>query len=231
MSKHLTLENVSKSYKTKSGWNHVLKNVNLSIKSKDRLGILGRNGAGKSTLLRIIGGSEMPDHGRVEKTMSVSWPVGFGGHLQPSMSGIANTKFCARVYGRDTGEVINFVREFSELGTYLDEPLKTYSSGMRARLGFALSMAIKFDCLLIDEVTAVGDANFKEKCHNALLSLGEDQAFVLINHGLNSIVQLCDRVVVLGVEDEPFESRNVHKTVKAYERAITEGEWVRPEPA
>ena len=216
----IRLRRVSKSYKTKAGWNHVLRNVSFDINPTDRIGILGRNGAGKSTLLRLIGGSELPDSGRIERGMSVSWPVGFSGHLQPSMSGRANIKFCARIYGKDVAEVTEFVLRFSELGHYLDEPFKTYSSGMKARLGFALSMAIEFDCLLIDEVTAVGDASFKEKCHDALEAISENRAFVLINHGLRVIDRLCNKVIVLGVEEEPVFSTKVHKTIKAYQQAL-----------
>ncbi|MEM1380221.1 MAG: ABC transporter ATP-binding protein [Pseudomonadota bacterium] len=226
----IRLRNVHKSYKTKAGWNHVLRDISLDIKPTDRLGVLGRNGAGKSTLLRIIGGSEMPDAGSVERGMSVSWPVGFGGHLQPSMSGRANAKFCARVYGRDVDQVIDFVLKFSELGKYLEEPYRTYSSGMKARLGFALSMAIEFDCLLIDEVTAVGDPSFRQKCNDALDEISENRAFVLINHGLAAIDRLCNRVIVLGVDETPFQSSMVHRTIKAYERCLKGEPWVPPEP-
>lgn len=229
--KFIRLENVCKSYKTKAGWHHVLRNVTLDIGPSDRIGVVGRNGAGKSTLLRMVGGSEMPDSGRVIRNMSVSWPIGFGGHLQPSMSGRANAKFCARIYNRDPDEIIDFVLRFSELGSFLDEPFKTYSSGMKARLGFSLSMAIKFDCLLIDEVTAVGDAIFRKKCNDALEALTGDSAFVLINHTLAQIDRLCNKVVVLGVEEEPFISTRVHKTLTAYQRALHEGVWERQEAA
>lgn len=225
----IRIKNVSKSYKTKVGWHPVLRDVNFEILPTDRIGILGRNGAGKSTLMRIIGGTEKPDTGTVERNMSVSWPVGFAGHLQPSMSGRANTKFCARIYGEEVEPVIDFVSAFTELGPYLDEPVKTYSSGMRARLGFALSMAIQFDCLLIDEVTAVGDAVFKKKCDTALRDLSDKQSFVLINHGLNAINRLCNKVIVLGVEEKPYFSGQVHQTIKAYERALKEGIWQRVE--
>ncbi|NNU16765.1 ABC transporter ATP-binding protein [Parvularcula sp. ZS-1/3] len=227
--KFLSVKNVSKSYKTKVGWNQVLRNVSFSLSPRDRLGILGRNGAGKSTLLRIVGGAELPDTGLIEKDMSVSWPVGFSGHLQPAMSGRANVKFCARVYNREVDEVVDFVSRFSELGSYLEEPVRTYSSGMKARLGFSLSMAIDFDCLLIDEVTAVGDAVFRKKCEAALLEVAETRSFIMVNHGLQAIDRLCNRVIVLGVEDEPVLSTRVHKTIKAYEKALLGGEWQRVE--
>jgi len=226
---HIHVRNIYKSYKTKTGWHPVLRNVNFDISPKDRIGVLGRNGAGKSTMLRIIGGSEKPDSGSIDRTMSISWPVGFGGHLQANMSGRANAKFCARVYGRDPDEVVEFVKEFSELGDFLEEPFRTYSSGMQARLGFSLSMAIDFDCLLIDEVTAVGDAVFRKKCEAALLEVAETRSFIMVNHGLQAIDRLCNRVIVLGVEDEPVLSTRVHKTIKAYEKALLGGEWQRVE--
>jgi capsular polysaccharide transport system ATP-binding protein len=229
--KKIRLRGVSKSYKTKAGWHSVLNGLNLDIEPEDRIGVLGRNGAGKSTLLRLIGGSELPDTGTIERNMSVSWPVGFGGHLQPSMSGRANVKFCARIYGRDVDEVIDFVKEFSELGKFLEEPFKTYSSGMKARLGFSLSMAIHFDCLLIDEVTAVGDPTFRKKCNDALSSLSEGRAFVLVNHGLGEIDRLCNKVLVLGVEDQPVLSTKVFQTIKAYKKALNGEGWQRPEAA
>ena len=225
----IQVRNICKSYKTKTGWVPVLTDVSFDIQPSDKIGILGRNGAGKSTLLRIIGGAEAPTSGTVSRNMSVSWPVGFGGHIQANMSGRANVKFCARIYGRPIAEVMDFVADFSELGRYLDEPVRTYSSGMRARLGFALSMAIEFDCLLIDEVTAVGDAVFRKKCDDALGAVSENKAFVLINHGLNAINKLCSKVIVLGVEERPYISTQVHKTIKAYEKALLEGVWQRPE--
>ena len=225
----IKIRGVSKSYKTKTGWNKVFEDVNLDILPNDKIGVLGRNGAGKSTLLRIIGGAEAPTTGYVSRYMSVSWPVGFGGHIQTNMSGRANVKFCARIYDRSVDEVIDFVADFSGLGRYLDEPVRTYSSGMRARLGFALSMAIEFDCLLIDEVTAVGDAVFRKKCDDALSALHEGKAFVLINHGLKAIDRLCTKVMVMGVEPTPYISTRVHKTIKAYEEALHTGTWQRPD--
>lgn len=229
MIKNIRVENISKAYKTKSSWNQVLSDVSFEISPKDRIGILGRNGSGKSTLLRLIGGSEQPDSGKIIREMSVSWPVGFGGHLQPSMSGRANTKFCARIYDRDIDEVLRFVKDFSELGRYFEEPFRTYSSGMKARLGFALSMAISFDCLLIDEVTAVGDVAFREKCDRALENLSDDKAFILVNHAPRVIDRLCNRVIVLGIGPEPYHSPNVHATIKAYQRALKNEGWSPPD--
>lgn len=216
----IRIQNVSKSYRTKAGWKPVIENFSMDIERGERVGILGRNGAGKSTLLRMIGGAEKPDAGRIDRQLRVSWPIGFSGYLQPSLSGRANTKFCARIYGSDPAEVIRFVRDFAELGDYFEEPFRNYSSGMKARLGFALSMAIDFDCLLIDEVLAVGDARFKEKSKQALASRSDNTGFIIVNHELSVIDRLCNKVIVLGFDAEPFISTSVHRTIKEYEDAI-----------
>ena len=216
----IRLNNVTKAYRIKGGWRPIIENFSLEIAPTDRLGILGRNGAGKSTLLRMIGAGESPDRGSIERTMRVSWPIGFSGYLQPSLTGVANTKFCARIYGRDIDETLEFVRDFSELGSYFDEPFRNYSSGMKARLGFALSMAIDFDCLLIDEVLAVGDARFKQKSKAALEDRREDSGFVIVNHDLTTIDRLCNKVLVLGMDEGPYISTRVHHTIKAYEERI-----------
>lgn len=217
----LQLRNISKSYRTRAGWRKVLDRVDLDIHPQDRIGVLGRNGAGKSTLLRIIGGAEKPDEGTIVRGMSVSWPIGFSGYVQPNISGRANAQFLARVYGADVRRVCDFVQEFSDLDTFFDEPVRTYSTGMRGRLGFALSMAIDFDCILIDEVLATGDAAFKEKSRKALEARRETSSLVIVNHGLAVIDRLCNKVIVLGVEDRPIISTKVHKTLKEYENILT----------
>ena len=199
----------------------MLQNFDLDIGPNDRIGLLGRNGAGKSTLLRIIGGAEKQDTGTVTRDMSVSWPIGFSGYIQGNISGRANAKFLARVYGCEPQEVCDFVKDFSDIGAFFDEPVRTYSTGMRGRLGFALSMAIDFDCLLIDEVLATGDAAFKEKSRQALEARRSNSAFVIVNHGLQVIDRLCNKVVVLGIENGPVISEKVHKTIKEYEAILT----------
>ena len=138
----IRLVDINKTYGTLSGPVHVLKNVNLDIAPGERVGILGRNGAGKSTLIRLISGAELPTSGAVERDMSVSWPLAFGGAFQGALSGYDNLRFICRIYGVDPAEKIRFVEEFSELGIYLREPVRSYSSGMRARLAFAISMVI-----------------------------------------------------------------------------------------
>ena len=150
-------ENLSKSFWLKGEEKVVIDQLNLTLPTGKSLGLLGRNGAGKSTLLDIIAGVQPPDTGRVISDGTMSWPVGFGGSFHPQMTGRQNVRFVARIYGVDTGGLLDFVLNFSELGRMIDSPVKTYSQGMRARLGFGLSMGIQFDTYLVDEVTAVGD--------------------------------------------------------------------------
>lgn len=193
----IRLLNVNKVYPTGSGPVHVLRDVNLDISSGERLGILGRNGAGKSTLIRIISGAERPSSGRVQRDMSVSWPLAFGGAFQGSLTGLDNLRFICRIYGVDPNEKIAFVEDFSELGIYLREPVKTYSSGMRARLAFAISMVVEFDCFLIDEIIAVGDARFHEKCNHELFAKRGDRAMIIVSHSAEYIREHCSRAAVL----------------------------------
>ena len=193
----IRLENVTKRYHTRAGVHTVLNRVSLDVRKGDKLGILGRNGAGKSTLIRIMSGAELPNGGRVTRRMSVSWPLAFGGAFQGSLTGIDNVRFICRVYGGDIQRALPFVEEFSELGKYLREPVKTYSSGMRARLAFAISMAIDFDCFLIDEVISVGDARFHEKCRHELFEKRRDRAMIIVSHEPHNIREHCARACVL----------------------------------
>lgn len=193
----ILLDNVSKVYRTRQGPRTVLKDINLSIVKGQKVGILGRNGAGKSTLIRLIGGSEMPSRGSVRRGMTVSWPLAFSGGFQGSLTGLDNLRFICRVYGAEIEPAIAFVEEFTELGVYFREPVKKYSAGMRARLAFALSMAIEFDCYLIDEVLAVGDDRFHEKCRIELFEKRKDRAMIIVSHMQDQIRRHCDAVCVL----------------------------------
>lgn len=193
----IRLENVTKRYRTRAGVHTVLNGVSLEVSKGDKLGILGRNGAGKSTLMRIMSGAELPNGGRVIRKMSVSWPLAFGGAFQGSLTGVDNVRFICRVYGAAIRSVLPFVEEFSELGKYLREPVKTYSSGMRARLAFAISMAIEFDCFLIDEVISVGDARFHHKCQRELFEKRRDRAMIIVSHEAHNIREHCARACVL----------------------------------
>jgi capsular polysaccharide transport system ATP-binding protein len=193
----IELIDVKKVYRTHHGPVTVLQEVNLVVKPAEHVGILGRNGAGKSTLIRLISGAEQPSAGVVSRGMSVSWPLAFSGAFQNALTGLDNYRFICRIYGANPEEKIEFVRSFSELGLYLNEPIRTYSAGMRARLAFAISMVIEFDCFLIDEITAVGDARFHNKCHIELFEKRADRAMIFVSHDANFIRHWCHRAAVL----------------------------------
>jgi capsular polysaccharide transport system ATP-binding protein len=193
----IVLDKVSKVYDTRQGPRTVLDGLNLRIAKGEKVGILGRNGAGKSTLIRLISGVELPTHGQIHRGISVSWPLAFGGAFQGSLTGLDNVRFICRVYDAPIAPAIAFVEDFSELGTYLREPVKKYSSGMRARLAFAISMAVEFDCFLIDEIVAVGDSRFHEKCHVELFEKRKDRAMIIVSHNADYIRQHCQHAAVL----------------------------------
>ena len=193
----IRLENVVKEYPVKNGKRTVLNNINLTINSGEKIGILGRNGAGKSTLVRILGGVELPTSGKIVRDMSISWPIAFAGAFQGSLTGADNVRFVCRVYNTDFKEAMKKVEDFAELGKYLHEPVKVYSSGMRARLAFAISLAIEFDCYLIDEVLSVGDANFHRKCEIELFEKRADRSMIIVSHELHNIKDYCTKTAVL----------------------------------
>ncbi len=193
----IELHNVYKSYATLAGPNVVLDNVSIAFSERESVGILGRNGAGKSTLLRIVSGVEFPDSGQVHRTGRISWPIGFSGGFSASLSGEENCRFVARIYGEDVDRVVGATREFAELGTYFYMPVRTYSSGMRARLAFSLSMAVDFDIYLVDEITAVGDKGFQEKCRRAFAARQERSSVIIVSHSLPTIRSYCKRCAVL----------------------------------
>lgn len=193
----IVAENVTKLYPTRQGDRLILDNVSFVLERGERLGVLGRNGAGKSTLVRLIGGSEQPSSGVIRREMSVSWPIAFGGAFQNALTGLDNVRFISRIYNQDYRKNIGFVEEFTELGLYLREPVRSYSQGMRARLAFAISMIIEFDCYLIDEVSAVGDARFHEKCEIELFEKRADRAMLIVSHDTDYVRQHCSRYAVL----------------------------------
>ncbi|HII3846649.1 TPA: ABC transporter ATP-binding protein [Pasteurella multocida] len=191
------VENVCKKYLNRTGWYTVLDDVSFSLRKGQKVGILGKNGAGKSTLVRLLSGVEPPTSGKITRKMSISWPLGFSGAFQGSLTGMDNLRFIARIYNADIDYVKRFTEEFSELGKYLYEPVRTYSSGMKARLAFALSLSIEFDCYLIDEIIAVGDARFAEKCKYELFEKRKDRSLILVSHSPNAIREYCDNAMVL----------------------------------
>lgn len=175
----------------------VLSNVSFSVDRGEKIAVLGRNGAGKSTLIRLLGGVELPTSGRIEYDMSVSWPVGLSGAVGGSMTGNDNIRFIARIYNKPFAPMREFVDDFAELGKYLAEPVRTYSAGMRARLNFALSVAIDFDCYLIDELIAVGDQRFQRRSHEELFEKRGDRSLILASHVPDVVKQYCSRALVL----------------------------------
>jgi len=193
----IQLDNITKTYHTRHGPHTVLDGVNLQVCKGVKVGIIGRNGSGKSTLIRLISGAERPTSGRVWRGISVSWPLAFSGAFQAYLTGLDNLRFICRIYGVSFTNVVPFVQEFSELGSYLREPVRHYSGGMRARLAFALSMAIEFDCFLIDEIIVVGDSRFHEKCRRELFEKRKDRALILVSHDINTIKAHCESASVL----------------------------------
>jgi capsular polysaccharide transport system ATP-binding protein len=171
--------------------------ISLTIPAGRSVALIGRNGAGKSSLLKMIAGTMRPTSGRIEVTGSVSWPVGFAGGLHGDLTGVQNARFVARVYGVDTGDLVDFAAEFSGLADRMFAPVRTYSQGMRARLGFALSMGIAFDTYLIDEVTAVGDAAFREKCEASLAERLAGRGALVVSHSLGFLGRVCSSGVVI----------------------------------
>ncbi|WP_053160749.1 ABC transporter ATP-binding protein [Pseudomonas sp. P1.8] len=212
------LRNITKSYLTPKGRRHVFRDLSLKLPPGKNIGLIGRNGAGKSTLMRLLGGADVPDSGTIVTDKSVSWPVGLSGGFQGSMSGRENIKFVSRVYGAEGDAMrqkVAYVQDFAEIGDWIDEPVKTYSSGMRSRLAFGLSMAFDFDYYLIDEVMSVGDAQFKRKCAEVFKARLQKSKVVLVSHNMPEIKKLCD--VVLLVRDGGVQIYDdVDEGIKAY---------------
>ena len=214
------IKNLYKTYWVGTNRKDVAIDINLEFPSDKAVGLFGRNGAGKSTLLRMISGVEEPDRGEIIKSGSISWPVGFGGSFHPELSGLQNIKFVARLYGVDTEELTACVEDFAELGPHFHAPFRTYSSGMRARLGFGLSMGIKFDTYLIDEVAAVGDEAFRKKSSNILKSrIGESSA-IIVSHSMSLMKELCDiGVLIVNGRAKAFE--DIDEAIEQHKTAMS----------
>jgi len=208
--------NLTKSYSHGGRQKRVLNDVNLLIEQGDRVGLLGRNGAGKSTLIKLIGGVEMPTSGKITRSMSISWPLGFAGGFQGSLTGLDNARFIARIYQREYSAIRGFIEDFTEMGTQLRMPMKTYSSGMRARLAFALSLAIEFDCYLIDEIILVGDQNFQRKCQAEMFEKRQDRSMLVASHSPDFIRSFCNKAIVIH-QGQATMFDNVHDAVAQYE--------------
>lgn len=213
----IELQNVSKHYNVEGRRKVILDKVSMRFETGTSYALLGVNGAGKSTTMRLLSGSELPNSGRVRADVSVSWPMGFANGFNHLMSGKNNLKFVARAYGADPKEVAEFVDDFAELGDYINQPIHTYSSGMSARLAFGLSMAIAFDCYLIDEITAVGDARFQERCRASFERRRETADLIVISHSMNTIKDYCDKGLVL-VDGRLLHFDRVEDAIEMYYR-------------
>ncbi|MDB5621869.1 MAG: transporter family protein [Devosia sp.] len=188
----IRLENVHKSYPTKSGRKVILREFSGAFENSRNVGILGHNGAGKSTLFRLLSGAEAPDRGRIIREGRVSWPLGFSGGFHNSLTGRENVRFICQIYGASYREVLSFVEDFAAIGRFMDMPVKSYSSGMKARLAFGISMALNFDYYLIDEVVAVGDAAFKKKSKTVLSERLKSSSVLLVSHSAQLLKEFCD---------------------------------------
>ena len=193
----IRLEGVSKAFRLRADWKVILDDVSLTLPSGRALALLGRNGAGKTTLLQMISGTTQPDQGRVVTMGAVSWPVGFGGSLHGDLTGAQNTRFIARIYGVETAELLEFVEDFAELGGHFHMPIRSYSAGMKSRLGFAMSMGIPFDTYLVDEVTAVGDAAFRRKSKAVFRERIRSASAIMVSHNLAELRDYCDAALLL----------------------------------
>ncbi len=212
----IELVNLTKQYLVGKKKKTVLRNINACIKPGRNLGILGQNGAGKSTMLRLIGGAELPTSGKVLRQGKVSWPIGFGGGFHGSLTGRENLNFICRIYDIPVAGVREFVEEFSGLGDYMQMPVNTYSSGMKAKLAFGLSMAIDFDFYLIDEVTAVGDASFQKKSKAEFDKRKDRSTLLVVSHSIKTIRDHCQDVAVLHGGDLIFFD-NMEDAIGFYE--------------
>ena len=193
----IALRNIVKEYHTAIGVRRILNDISFDIAAGEKIAVLGKNGAGKSTLVKIIGGVEAPTSGSVERSLFMSWPIALSGGFEATMSGLDNVRFIARLYDIPIQDAVEFIDDFAELGSKLYLPVNTYSSGMRARLAFALTLVIDFECYLIDEVIAVGDARFQRKCYEALFVKRSHCAMILISHDLETVRKYCNKALVL----------------------------------
>ncbi|MBI5429083.1 MAG: ABC transporter ATP-binding protein [Nitrosomonadales bacterium] len=228
----ILVEDIYKRYQTDSGpgkW--VLQGISFTIPPKLNVGLVGCNGAGKSTLLRLIGGIDVPNRGRIERNCRVSWPMGFGGGLQGSLTGRQNAKFVCRIHGHvdDIPDRIAYIQEFAELGDAFDQPVKTYSSGMRSRLQFGLSLAFDFDVYISDEVTAAGDAAFRSKAVTAFKNLANHASLIMVSHDEGTLKQFCTAGIWLNTGQAHWFD-DIGEALKAYKDSQPSSQTVSPAP-
>lgn len=223
----IRFEHLSKSFSVRGVRKTIIDDLHMELPSGCALALLGRNGAGKSTLLQMISGTMRPDRGRIVSDGTISWPVGFGGSFHGDLTGAQNVRFIARIYGVDTETLIQFVEDFAELGRHFHMPVRTYSSGMRSRLTFGASMGIRFDTYLVDEVTAVGDAAFKEKSRKVFGERMQQSGAIMVSHDMEQVRQFCDRGLVLAHGRlQYFE--NINEAIEEHLRIVRIGQAQGP---
>lgn len=215
----IKLTNINKTFILNGRSKTVAKDINVTFPSGVSIGLLGRNGAGKSTLLDMIAGTQLPTRGTITSTGSISYPVGFAGSFHPELTGAQNARFVARIYGVDTDQLLEFVEDFADLGVHFGLPFRTYSAGMRSRLAFGVSMGIKFDTYLVDEVTSVGDAAFRAKSSALFHERMKTSGALVVSHSLGMIRDLCEAGAVLD-EGQLFYYPKIESAIKHYEIAI-----------
>lgn len=216
----IEFQNVSKFYRTQVGRKVVLDHLTLVLPAGAKVGVLGRNGAGKSTLLGMVAGTVRPDGGVIRRHAAISWPLGFGGSFHGDLTGAQNVRFVARIYGMDTDALVAFVEDFAELGDFLDMPMRTYSSGMRARIAFGMSMGISFDWYLVDEITAVGDSRFRQKSLAMFRNRLRAAGLLMVSHSAVTIRGYCSAGLVLeGGTARYFP--DVEEAIAVHERNMT----------
>lgn len=215
----IELRNLYKTYRLNGVRKIIARDINFTFPDRESVGLLGGNGAGKSTMLKMIAGTLSPDSGSILSNGTISWPVGFAGSFHGDLTGAQNVKFVARVYGIDTDEMLGFTKTFSQLGAHFHLPVRTYSSGMKSRLAFAMSMAVPFDTYLIDEVTAVGDGSFKTKSEAILMERLENAGAVIVSHSMGQLQRLCTSGVVLE-NGRFFYYARIEKAIEHYQHTM-----------
>ena len=217
----ISINNVSKRYTTLNGSKWVLKDVNLNIPTTANVGLIGANGAGKSTLLRLIAGMDTPTKGTIDRNCRVSWPIGLSGGLQPSMTGRQNVKFVARIHGDEqkVQQIITYVQDFADIGKAFDEPVKTYSSGMKSRLSFGLSLAFDFDIYLSDEATSVGDKSFKQKAKSIFKEKVGKSGLIIVSHSEGILKELCQSGIYI-TEARAFWYDSIDDALSLYTESL-----------
>jgi len=214
----IELDKVSKCYRISGVEKWILRSESVSLLRRN-YGLLGSNGAGKSTFIRLIAGIEDLDDGQIRRNVRFSWPLGFASNLAETMTGVENTRFVARLFGMDYREMLDFVYDFSELGQHMLVNVGTYSSGMRSRLAFALSMAVDFECYLVDEITAVGDASFSKKCQQAFAERRKRSNIIMTSHSAETIKRFCDAVIILN-DGKLFTFDSIEDGINAYHSLV-----------